>query len=124
VIYIIPASFGVFFLSMLFDCGDTPERARLFKNLDTAVDVALELKDSPDFTRPVFRFLSCTISFIGLLSLLLLFSAPAEQRMTILLFAMLTLSVGASLYFVRGSVPAGRTSPLEKTGLPVAANRD
>ena len=47
---IIPASFGVFFLTMLFDRGDTPGRALLFKNLNTPVDVATELKDSADFT--------------------------------------------------------------------------
>ena len=63
---IIPASFGIFFLTMLFDRGDTPGRALLFRNLNTPVDVATELKDSADFTAPVFRFLSRTISFIGL----------------------------------------------------------
>jgi hypothetical protein len=31
---IIPASFGVFFLTMLFDRGDTPGRALLFRNLN------------------------------------------------------------------------------------------
>ena len=40
-------------------------RALLFRNLNTPVDVATELKDSADFTAPVFRFLSRTISFIG-----------------------------------------------------------
>lgn len=102
VVYIIPASFGIFFLSMLFDRGDTPARAQLFKNLNTPVDVARELKDSPDFTAPVFRFLSRTISAIGLLSLLLLLPAPPEQRTTILCFAVLTLAVGGSLHFIRG----------------------
>jgi solute:Na+ symporter, SSS family len=101
VVYIIPASFGVFFLSMLFDRGDTPDRARLFKNLNTPIDVATELKDVPDFTAPVFRFLSGTISFIGLLSLLLLFGAPAEQRSTILLFAILTLMIGGSFHLIK-----------------------
>ena len=51
---------------MLFDRGDTPARARLFKNLNTPIDVTTELKDSPDFTVPVFRFLSRTIACIGL----------------------------------------------------------
>src|SRR3954462_2967024 len=36
---IVPSSFGVFFLSMLFARGDTPGRALLFKNLNTPVDV-------------------------------------------------------------------------------------
>jgi hypothetical protein len=102
VVYIIPASFGIFFLSMLFDRGDTPGRARLFKNLNTPIDVGRELKDVPDFTAPVFRFLSRTISCIGLLSLLLLLAAPADQRTTVLWFAALTLLVGGSLHFVRG----------------------
>jgi len=35
VAYIIPSSFGIFFLSMLFDRGDNPARALLFKNLNT-----------------------------------------------------------------------------------------
>ena len=107
VAYIIPASFGIFFLSMLFDRGDTPARARLFKNLNTPIDVTTELKDSPDFTVPVFRFLSRTIACIGLLSLLLIFAAPPDQRLTVLLFSGLTLLVGGSLYLVRGSAPGG-----------------
>ncbi len=102
VVYIIPASFGIFFLSMLFDRGDTPARARLFTNLNTPIDVAEELKDTPDFTAPVFRFLSRTISVIGLLSLLLLLVAPADQRTTVLWFSVLTLLVGGPLYFVHG----------------------
>jgi Na+/proline symporter len=106
VAYIIPASFGIFFLSMLLDRGDTPARAQLFRNLNTPVDVATELKDSPDFTAPVFRFLSRTISAIGLLSLLLLLPAPPDQRMTVLCFAVLTLAVGGSLHFIRGAHPA------------------
>ena len=102
VVYIIPSSFGVFFLSMLFDRGDTPARAQLFKNLNTPVNVEVELKDVPDFTAPVFRFLSRTIVIIGSLSLLLIFGAPADQRMTVLLFAVLTLMVGGSLHLIRG----------------------
>ena len=112
VAYIIPASFGIFFLSMLFDRGDTPARARLFKNLNTPIDVTMELKDSPDFTVPVFRFLSRTIVCIGLLSLLLTFAAPPDQRLTVLLFSGLTLLVGGSLYLVRGSAPGGEEPDL------------
>src|SRR3954465_9927991 len=102
---IIPASFGVFFASMLFDHGDTPGRAHLFKNLNTPIDVATELKDSPDYTTVVFRFLSRTIAFIGLLSVVLLFTAPAGQRGTILWFAGLTLSIAVALRFVRAATP-------------------
>lgn len=109
VAYIIPSSFGIFFLSMLFDRGDTPARAQLFRNLNTPVDVATELKDSPDFTVPVFRFLSRTISVIGLLSLLLLVSAPPDQRTTVLCFSVLTIAVGASLHLIRGDTAASRS---------------
>jgi len=102
---IIPSSFGVFFLSGFFDRGDNPGRAHLFKNLNTPIDVATELKDSPDYTTVVFRFLSRTIAFIGLLSLVLLFTAPAGQRGTILWFAGLTLSIAVALRFVRAATP-------------------
>jgi hypothetical protein len=116
---IIPASFGVFFLTMLFDQGDTPGRALLFKNLNTPVNVAVELRDSTDFTASVFRFLSRTISFIGLLSLVLLFIVPSNQRVTVIWFAALTVAVGASLWFVRGSANAGQPT-LDRNGLPIA----
>jgi SSS family transporter len=121
--YIIPASFGVFFLSMLFDRGDSRARAQLFENLNTPIDVANELKDSPDFTVPVFRFLSRTILCIGLLSLLLLVSVPAEQRATVLWFGALTLAAGGSLYFVRGENPTS-SLPAYGAGAPVASSRE
>ena len=98
---IIPSSFGVFFLSGLFDRGDSPGRARLFKNLNTPVDIGVELKDSPDFTVQVFRFLSRAIACIGLLSLLLLLTAPASERGTILWFAGLTITISLALWLVR-----------------------
>jgi len=100
---IIPSSFGMFFVTMLLDRGDTPTRAKLFTNLKTPIDVATELKDSEDFTASVFRFLSRTICLIGLLSLLLLFTAPSNQRTTVVWFAALTLAVGGFLWFVRGA---------------------
>jgi SSS family solute:Na+ symporter len=124
VVYIIPASFGVFFLSMLLDRGDTPARAELFKNLNTPVDVARELKDSPDFTAPVFRFLSRTISAIGLLSLLLLLPAPPEQRMTVLCFAVLTLAVGGSLHLIRGRRPSLDDPTASRTPVTSPAQHD
>jgi len=124
VVYIIPASFGIFFLSMLFDRGDTPGRARLFKNLNTPIDVGRELKDSPDFTAPVFRFLSRTISCIGLLSLLLIFAAPADQRLTVLLFSGLTLLVGAALFLVRGREPANEPASIRATALPLESRHE
>jgi SSS family solute:Na+ symporter len=124
VAYIIPASFGIFFLSMLFDRGDTPARARLFQNLDTPIDVELELKDTPDFTVPVFRFLSRTISGIGLLSPLLLLVAPADQRITVLWFSILTLLVGGSLYFVHGQHSAAEGKATAYTATPTPSRQD
>lgn len=107
VVIIVPSSFAVFFLSMLLDRGDWPARERLFRNLNTPVDVCKELKDSADFTAPVFRFLSRTICAIGALSLLLLFDVPSSQRLTVIWFALLTLAVGGSLFFIRGNPKAG-----------------
>jgi Na+/proline symporter len=114
---IIPASFGIFFFSMLFDRGDTPARALLFKKLNTPVNVAEELKDSPDFTAPVFRFLSRTILCIGLLSLLLLLTAPPDQRITVVCFAVLTLLVGGSLHLIRGKQPMVERATVYGEGL-------
>jgi hypothetical protein len=117
---IIPSSFGVFFLTMLFDRGDTPGRALLFRNLNTPVDVATELKDSADFTAPVFLFLSRTISFIGFLSLLLLFTAPPNQRITVVWFSALTVAVGGSLWFVRGTANGAKPA-IDSNGRPIPA---
>jgi SSS family transporter len=124
VAYIIPSSFGIFFLSMLFDRGDTPARARLFKNLNTPIDVVTDLKDSPDFTVPVFRFLSRTIACIGLLSLLLMLAAPADQRLTVLLFSGFTLLVGGSLYLVRGSAAAGEKPAVSNSVVTLGSKPD
>jgi len=103
---IIPSSFGIFFLTGFLDRGDTPGRAALFRNLNTPIDVATELKDSADFTRLVFRFLSRTICGIALLSLLLLLKIEPNQRLTVIWFALLTLAVAGSLWFVRNDKAA------------------
>ena len=119
---IIPSSFGIFFLSGLFDRGDNAGRARLFRNLNTSVNVGVELKDSPDFTGEVFRFLGRTIASIGLLSLLLLLTAPPDQRGTILWFAGLTLSISVALHFVRASAAIRADAAADyKDGVPVAS---
>ena len=102
VVIIIPASFGVFFAGMLFDRGDWPERARLFHDLNTPIDVEHELKDSPDYTVQVFRFLSRTVGLIGGLSLLLIFSTSGRDRLTVICFAGITLSVSFLLRGVHG----------------------
>src|SRR5581483_9358462 len=116
---IIPSSFGIFFLSGLLDKGDTPGRARLFRNLNTPVEAARELKDSPDYTTPVFRFLSTTVACIGALSLVLLFTALPNQRATIVWFTALTIMISAGLWFVRRSPaepePTRESSPVLTT---------
>jgi SSS family solute:Na+ symporter len=103
IIFVVPPAFTVFFLSMLFDREESPGRASLFKKLDTPIDPS-EVSDVPDFSRPVFRFLSRAVACIGLASLLLLIPNPPGARMTILSFSAITLAVAASLWFV----PAGR----------------
>jgi SSS family solute:Na+ symporter len=119
---IIPSSFSVFFLSMLLDRGDWPARERLFRNLNTPVDVGRELRDSADFTGPVFRFLSRTICGIGVLSLLLLFDVPSNQRLTVIWFALLTLAVGGSLFFIRGN-PTAATNATDPDEVPLVRTR-
>ena len=101
-IIVLPAGIAVFLLSMLFDRGDTPARAKLFRNLNTSIDIQTELSDEPDYTRPVFRFLSRAVAFIGFASLLLLIKTPAAQRDAVLWFAAITLAVSASLWFLCG----------------------
>jgi len=116
---IIPSSFGIFFFSMLFDRGDTPERALLFEKLNTPVDVERELKDSPDYTSEVFRFLSRTIAVIGGLSLLLLFTASGRDRSTIFWFAAITLGLSVLLGAVHGrakQAPAAINMKVESAG--------
>lgn len=102
VVIIIPASFAVFFLSRSLDRGDNRERARLFEALTTPVNVQEELKESPDLTPQVFRFLSRAIASIGGLSLLLLLATPARDRFTVLWFAGITLAISWSLRSIRG----------------------
>jgi len=96
---VIPSALGVFFFSMLFDGQEQPGRARLFKKLDTPIDPS-EISEAPDFSAPVFRFLSRAVACIGLVSLLLLIPNPAGARMTILSFSGITLAIAASLRFV------------------------
>jgi solute:Na+ symporter, SSS family len=109
---IIPSSVFIFIGSMLFDPGDTPARARLFQRLNTPVNVAQELRDSPDVTPEVFRFLSRAIACIGALSLLLLFStASIRDRWTVVCFAAITLLVSISLKAIRGEKAPASNRP-------------
>ena len=105
IVFVLPPSFATFFLSMLFDRNESPGRARLFARLNTPVHPS-EILDAPDFSKPVFRFLSYSVAGIGLASLLLLIPNPASARVTILSFSGITLVVAISLWFV----PAGSQS--------------
>ena len=105
IVFVLPPSFATFFLSMLFDGNESPGRARLFARLNTPVHPS-EILDAPDFSKPVFRFLSYSVAGIGLASLLLLIPNPASARVTILSFSGITLAVAISLWFV----PAGSQS--------------
>ena len=108
VFFVIPPAFAVFFLSMFFDNKEFPGRARLFQKLNTPVDPS-EVSDMPDFSEPVFRFLSRAVAGIGLASLLLLIPNPPGAYSTILCFSALTLCVAASLWLVpRGTRSARR----------------
>ncbi|MBA2679880.1 MAG: hypothetical protein H0U76_15975 [Ktedonobacteraceae bacterium] len=102
VVIVLPITVAVFLLSMLFDRGDTPARAKLFHNLDTPINVQAELSDEPDYSRPVFRFLSRAIAFIALASMLLLVTTAPAQRATILWFAAITLGLSGCLWFLCG----------------------
>jgi hypothetical protein len=106
VVVIIPVSVAIFLLSSLFAEGDpsyAAKRDRLFERLNTPVDVARELKDSSDLTRPVFRFLSRITGGVGVLTLLLLFTVPAGDRMTVIAYAGITLVLAFLMRFVKGA---------------------
>jgi SSS family transporter len=102
IVFVVPPAFAVFFLSMMFDRKESPERARLFEKLGKAIQPS-EVSDVPDFSRPVFRFLSRAVAGIALASLLLLIPNPPSARLTILAFSAVTLGVAASLWFVPGN---------------------
>ena len=101
VFIIVPASVAVFFFSFLFDRGDWPERAELFHRLQTPIE-PIEIAENPDFSRPVFRFLSRTVAGIGLASLLLMIPVAPGERSTILAFSCITLTVAVALHLVHG----------------------
>jgi SSS family transporter len=105
VVVIIPVSVAIFLLSSLFaerDPSHAAKRNRLFERLNTPVDTTRELKDSSDLTRPVFRFLSRVTGGVGVLTLLLLFTVPAGQRMMVMAYAGITLVLAFLMRFVKG----------------------
>ena len=109
VLTVVPASVAVFFLSTLVP-EKRPERLaardELFRRLDTPVDVAAEVDKSQDPTAQVFRFLSRATGLVGLLCIPLAFTAPAEQRATVIGYVAITLALAAGLAFIRGQARA------------------
>jgi SSS family solute:Na+ symporter len=105
VVGVLPASVAVFLLSIPFERRDTaraPGRRAFFERLATPVDRERELKDSPDQTTVVFRFLSRATAVVGVVSLLLLVQTPAGDRGTVVLYAGATLAVAGLLALVKG----------------------
>jgi SSS family transporter len=108
VLTVVPASVAVFFLSRLFPETDRAHAARhddLFERLDTPVDMAAELGSSHDPTTEVFRFLSRTTGLVGLLCVPLAFTAPPEERATVVEYVAITLVLAFALAFVKGKTP-------------------
>ena len=109
VLVVVPASMIVFLVSGRFEAADAANRPRrdgLFARLDTPVDMARELGDTPDPTAQVFRFLSRTTGIVGLLSLLGLFTSPPEEHGIVIGYSALTLVLAAGLALIRGGRPA------------------
>ena len=118
VLTVVPASVAVFFLSRLFPETDPLHAARnrdLSRRLDTPVDVAAELGDSPDPTTEVFRFLSRATGLVGLLCVPLLFTASADERPTVVGYVAITLAVAVALAFVKGRT-RDAARPLRRPG--------
>jgi len=105
VVVVVPASVVVFFLTRLFPETDGARVARhddLFRRLDTPVDMAAELGETPDPTTEVFRFLSRVTGFVGLLCVPFIFTAPPDERSTAVGYVAITLALAGGLSFVRG----------------------
>ena len=105
VLIVVPASVLAFFLSRFLESDDEAHGARrkaFFERLAAPVDVAGELRDVPDPTAQVFRFLSRSTGLVGLASLLVLFSAGPEDRGTVIGYVVITLALALGLSFVRG----------------------
>lgn len=109
VLVIVPATTAIFMATRLFERGEdahVARRAALFARLDTPVDVERELQGTSDPTAEVFRFLGRATAGVGLLSLLLVLTAPAGERSAIVAYAALTLLVALGLARVGRREPA------------------
>jgi hypothetical protein len=118
VLTVVPSSVAVFFGTRLFPEKNLARAAGhddLFRRLDTPVDVAAELADTPDPTTEVFRFLSRTTGLVGLLCLPFLLTAPPSERATVVGYVAITLTLAVGLAFVRGRATAPAATALEST---------
>ncbi len=70
--------------------------------------MAAEVDRRNDPTAEVFRFLSRTTGLVGLLCIPFAFTAPADERGTVVAYVAITLALAAALAFVRGPE---RTAP-------------
>jgi len=103
---IVPASVAVFFATAVFEGRDAAHAGRreaLFRRLATPVDVAVELRASPDPTAAVFRFLARLTAGVGVASLILVAYARPGERSTVIVYVAITLAIAAALALVRGS---------------------
>jgi SSS family solute:Na+ symporter len=109
---VVPVATAVFLLSRIVDRVVVPRRDELFRRLERPVDVQAELAASPDPTLEVFRFLSRVTAVVGVLCLLLIFSAAPDERLTVVAYVGVTLVLSYGLSRIRGSRPAvaGSTS--------------
>lgn len=104
VLGVLPASVAVFLGSMPFEARDVehaPRRRALAARLATPIDRDTELRASVDRTTEVFRFLARATAGVGVISLLLVFWAPAGERTTVVLYAGITLVVAGLLALVK-----------------------
>jgi hypothetical protein len=116
--YVVPASVAVFFLSALFRekrSDRLAARDALFARLDTPVDVAAEVDLRHDPTAEVFRFLSRATGLVGLLCVPFAFTAPADERATVVGYVAITLALAAGLALIRGRDRAPAAAPVSAT---------
>ncbi len=120
VVVMISSSVSVFLASGFWYARDTKHRAvrdKFFVKLNTPVDMATELGDSVDQTATVFGFLSKVTAGIGVLTLLALFTAPANERAQVVAYATLTLVVA---FFLNRIAKLGAARRAREEGIEAA----
>ena len=74
-----------------------------------------EVDRSHDPTAEVFRFLSRATGLVGLLCVPFAFTAPAEERHTVVAYVAITLALAAGLALIRGSERAPAPAAVSAT---------